>query len=226
MAPPPVLPLARGASAAAPGDVRTLLARLGPGLDSYADALAREGFDSVPALDTLTEEDLRAMGMSLGHRKLLAGAIAARRRVPEAPAPAPSPAPAGTGAHPYAGASPPAPPPASTHEAPAFASAVGAASALSGIPGVSSLAEGELRVDPEPIGHGSFGVVYRATWRGTAVAVKVLSRGGSARSWRRCGRSSRPWRGSRGTGMSCPSWALACTPVPAQSSLTTASAGR
>jgi hypothetical protein len=34
------------------------------------------------------------------------------------------------------------------------------------------IAYDELELDPEPIGSGAFGLVYRATWRGSVVAVK------------------------------------------------------
>jgi hypothetical protein len=48
------------------------------------------------------------------------------------------------------------------------------------IPGVRTLAPGDVLLDLEPVGRGSFGAVYRGTWHASVVAVKVLHKTGAA----------------------------------------------
>ena len=50
-------------------EVERLLEELG--LLRYAEVLEEEGYDSLAAVETLTSEDLKEMGLKKGHRKVL-----------------------------------------------------------------------------------------------------------------------------------------------------------
>eukprot|EP01063_Lacrimia_lanifica_P021801 TRINITY_DN2937_c0_g2_i8.p1 TRINITY_DN2937_c0_g2~~TRINITY_DN2937_c0_g2_i8.p1 ORF type:complete len:164 (-),score=5.12 TRINITY_DN2937_c0_g2_i8:23-514(-) len=73
-------------------DVRAWLVELG--LEQYHQALVEEGYDSMRAIDSLTDEDLTEMGVKRGHRRVLltAKSPVVKEQVKEEPQwPAPPP---------------------------------------------------------------------------------------------------------------------------------------
>jgi class 3 adenylate cyclase/predicted ATPase len=69
------------------------------GLSEYAERFAENGID-ISVLRHLTDQDLKDMGVLLGHRRKMLAVIAELRGKPVAPAPAPAPTPGGTRAVP------------------------------------------------------------------------------------------------------------------------------
>ena len=45
------------------------------GMERYLDTFIDEGFDTRAALDTVTDEDLKALGVKAGHRRVLLAAL-------------------------------------------------------------------------------------------------------------------------------------------------------
>lgn len=126
----------------------------------YAAVMVDNGFDSLKALDEISDDDLISLGVSkLGHRRLILREL--ERRHADA-------LDASSGKTPSSASPSPAATPAGDDGGEAFA-----AVALE-VPGISTIPSGDLEMQSTPIGKGSFGTVFRGRWRGSDIAVKVL----------------------------------------------------